>query len=468
MPLGDVVPELALVVAAAIVLFAACFVPHEQHAWLASLTLVGLAVAGAASVAQLGMAPHLTFHGSHALDGPAAGAKLIVLASSAVVVGLSPEWMRTDRRHGEYYAVLLMATLGAVLLAGAADVMQMLVAALLSSITGYTLAAYHRAWGPSVEAGMKYFLLGALTNALLVAGVVWLFGLTGTTRYAELAPALSLDPQAPAAILAVGLLVVGLAFKVGAVPAHAWLPDVAEGAPAPAAAFLTVVPKVGGTLALARLCGAIPAEVGWHALLAAVAVATMTLGNLAALWQTDVRRLLGWSSVSQSGYALMAVAVLGFSEQAVPALLVFLAAYAVANLAAFGAVVQLRGRTELTGYAGLADARPWLAVVLIVAFLSLVGVPPLAGFVGKLALFAAALDGGLGWLAMVAAANTVLSLFYYLRVLAPVVLEPPGGTVAVLGRQAAIATAAAAVAVVALGLGAEAMFGLLKASTLLP
>src|SRR5699024_8716261 len=155
-------------------------------------------------------------------------------------------------------------------------------------------------------------------------------------------------------------------------------------------------------------------------LIAALSVTTMTIGNLAALWQTDVRRLLGWSSVSQSGYALMAVAVIGLTDQALPALLFFLAAYAAANLAAFAVVTQLRGRTDIEHYRGLAAARPGVALVLVLSFLSLVGIPPLAGFVGKLLLFLAAIDAGYAWLAVAAVINTVVSLFYYLRVLAPV------------------------------------------------
>jgi len=220
-------------------------------------------------------------------------------------------------------------------------------------------------------------------------------------------------------------MVLGLAFKLGAVPAHAWVPDVADGAPAPVAAFLTVAPKVGALIAISRLMFTLPEEqVGWRLLVAVLAAATMTLGNLAALWQDDVRRLLGWSAVSQSGYGLMAVVALGRSELAIPSLLFFLVAYAVANLAAFGVVVELRGRADRATYAGLATAQPLLALVLVVSVLSLVGVPPLAGFTAKLALFGAAIDAGYTWLAILAVANTVVSLAYYLRVIAPSYFEP--------------------------------------------
>jgi NADH-quinone oxidoreductase subunit N len=201
-----------------------------------------------------------------------------------------------------------------------------------------------------------------------------------------------------------------------------------------------------------------------------LAAATMTLGNLAALWQTDLRRLIGWSSVSQAGYALIAVVVIGRSEMALPALVFFLAGYAVANVAAFAVVAELRGRTRLDDYRGLASQRPALATVLVVALLSLVGIPPLAGFVGKLTLFTAAIDAGYAWLALLAVANTVASLFYYLRVLGPLYFDeaPAPEPVAVLGRWAGVAAVAAGGAVVAVGLAAGPLLSALAEAQMLP
>jgi NADH-quinone oxidoreductase subunit N len=188
-----------------------------------------------------------------------------------------------------------------------------------------------------------------------------------------------------------------------------------------------VVPKIGAAVALARLLALLPAELDAALLVAVLAAVTMTLGNLAALWQQDLRRLLGWSSVAQSGFALMAVAVFGRSADAASTLLVFLASYALANLAAFAVVIALRGRTAFTDYAGLAWRTPGAAVVLILALLSLVGIPPLVGFFGKFMLYRTVLDGGLGWLALVAALNTAISLFYYLRVACTIVFAEPCG-----------------------------------------
>jgi NADH-quinone oxidoreductase subunit N len=381
--------------------------------------------------------------------------------------------MATDPRRGEYAAVVLFSATGAMLLAGAADTMEVLVGMLLVSATGYTLAAYHRRSPAAVEAGMRYFLIGALTNAVLLIGVVLLFGLAGTTALADTAATLAARPLSTVVVVAVVVTVgVGLAFEVGAVPAHAWVPDVAQAAPAPSAAFLTVVPKVGAVVAMARVLHVLPETAGdWRVFVAVLAAATMTLGNLAALWQTDLRRLLGWSSVSQAGYALMAIVAVGRSDIAVSALIFFLAGYAIANTAAFAVVTQLRGRTHLDDYRGVASVRPVLAAVLVVALLSLVGIPPLAGFVGKLTLFAATIEAGYAWLAGLAVVNTVVSLFYYLRAVGPMYFDDAdivATPVHVLGPSAGTATVVAGAGVVAVGLAAELLLRGLAGTPLLP
>lgn len=470
MPVGHLAPELVLAAGAVgIVLFAVTARRSHQRlaAWLA---VTVLAAAATVTVIPDAGGQQLTFSGTWALDGVTRAATLIVLVATALTVLLSPEWLETDPRHGEWYALLLLSALGAVLVAGAADTMELVVGVLLSSSTGYTLAAYHRADALSVEAGIKFFLVGALAGVLLLTGVVLAFGLAGSTLYAVIEQRLAAGVGGSAVLLAVtALVVVGLAFKLGAVPAHSWVPDVAQGAPAPGAAFLTSVLKVGGLVALARVAGVLPADlVGWRPLVAGVAAATMTLGNLAALWQEDVRRLLGWSAVSQSGYGIMAVVAVGRSPLAVPALLFFLAAYTLATVAVFGAVTELRGRTRLESYTGLARRRPLPAAALAVGFLSFVGIPPLAGFAAKLTLFAATIDAGYSWLAVLAVANTVVSLFYYLRVLGPAYFGPVTEPVPVLGRWARRATVIATGGVVFVGVVAEPLLSSAAGALLLP
>lgn len=451
---GDVLPEIALVVGGVVVLLFSLFAPRHVQSLAAWLALATTLVAGVVTVGMLGGGERVSFFGTYARDGSAVWAKLIVLGGTIVTIALSVPWFRRDPRHGEYYTLLLYSALGAVLLAGATDLKEFVVAMLLSSATGFVLSGYHRRSSPAAEAAIKYYLIGALANSAMLLGIAFLFGLAGGTTLEALRDGL---PAGGLAVIAgATLVVVGIAFKIGAVPAHAWVPDVAQGAPVPVAAFVTAIPKVGGFLFLARFVMALPpGSAGWEPLVAVLAAATMTLGNLACLWQDDVRRLLGWSAVSQTGYGLMAIVAIGQSELAVPALLFFLLAYVPGNLAAFGVVVELRGRTALADYTGVARSRPGLAGALLLSFLSFIGVPPLSGFVAKLLLFLVAIEVGYTWLAAVAAINTVISIFYYVRVLAPMYFGPLAAPVPVLGRSAAWATVAAAAALVVAGVLAE-------------
>lgn len=432
MPVGDLAPEIAVLLGAVAVLLAAMVLPQRRHGVCAGIALATLAIAGAIAVGQSG-AQRLTFSGTFVLDGATTAARLLILGATALCVGMSPRWFATDPRHGEVYAMLLFSALGGMAMAGAADLMQLVMAMLLSSVTGYVLAAWHRDWAISVEAGMKYFLIGALASALMVIGVVFLMGMTGTTRYVALKAA---DLTGPLTLAGLMLVLVGLLFKLGAAPGHTWVPDVAEGAPVPVAAFLTTVPKIAAAVALIRVVVLVPPDgSAVRLLVAALAAVTMTLGNLAALWQDDVRRLIGWSSVSQSGYALMAVAVIGLAPDALPALLAFVGAYAVANISALAAIAHLRGRTIRTSFGGLIRQQPLAVATLTIAFLSLVGIPPLIGFAGKFSLFLVAIEGGYSWLAIIAVANSALSLFYYARVIEPMVFGKADESAETLGWE---------------------------------
>jgi NADH-quinone oxidoreductase subunit N len=465
--LGSLLPQVVLLVGAACSLVTALVVARHRARVPTGVALGTLLVAALAQGALLGRADQFAMDRMWAADATTGVATIVVCGVAAVCLLLAPEWLATDARAGEYPAVLLLGVLGAIAMAGAADLNELVVAVTLSSVTGYVLAAYHRRSALSVEAGMGYFLIGGLSNLVLLLGVVLAFGAGGTTLYPELTVPGRLD--APWLVVPAGIaLAVGLAFKTGAVPAHAWVPDVAQGAPLPSAAFLTVAPKIGGAIALSRLITVLPPSGGMRTAVATVAALSMTLGNLAALRQDDVRRLLGWSAVSQAGYALVAVAATGASDQAVPALLLFLATYAAGNLAAFAVVGALRGRTRLDDWRGLARSRPWLAWTMTIALLSLVGIPPLAGFAGKLGMFTAAVDAGLGWLAALAVVNTVVSLAYYLRIVAAMHLrEPDGAPVHLLGPWSLGSTGVALAATVALGPLASVVTDVVAGSTLL-
>jgi NADH-quinone oxidoreductase subunit N len=356
------------------------------------------------------------------------------------------------------------------MLAGANDLLLLFAGYLLASIPGYALAGFRKD-APGTEAALKYYLIGALLGVFMLAGITLLDGAGRTTSYPLLYAALA---RAPHGVVAAGLVAVlaGLLFKAGGVPAHFWVPDVTEGTSAPVAAFVTTVPKIGALAALLRLLTtAIPAAaVDWPLLIAVLAAATMTLGNLAAFFQTSVKRLLAYSTISQAGYLLMAVAVASRSGLAVRSLLFYLAAYAATNLGAFAVVAELPQASTLTSYRGLARRHPGLAAVLVVCLLGLVGTPPAGVFVGKLEIFTATIDGGYAWLAALAVANTVASLFYYLRWLAPAFLRQPAGSqpdpLRAAGTWAAASAYAAGTISLALGIAAGAVLPLLTGTLL--
>ncbi|MCF6525768.1 NADH-quinone oxidoreductase subunit N [Streptomyces sp. JJ36] len=417
-------PEILLLLGAVATLFTGSFVPRHRQ-WVARLpaaaALLGAAAAGAATAAG---EDRTVYAGTFALDGATAAARIVVPAAALLVLLLSVGRVRGDRRESEFAVLVLLASLGAVLLAGASDLLVLAVAYLLATIPLYGLAGWGRD-ARGAEAALKLYLLGVLLGVAMLLGVAVLYGLAGATRYDALHTGLAGAPEAALAAGTVALLA-GLLFKAGAVPAHFWVPDAATGATVPAAAFLTTVPKIGALLAVYRVLTVIPdARVDWRLLVAVLATLSMTLGNLAAFAQRNPLRLLGYSTVSQVGYLLMAVAVAGRGD-ALPALSFYLAAYAVTNLGAFAVAAALPRLDSLEAYAGLGRGRPWTAAALVVCLLGLVGTPPTAVFVGKLTVFSATWSGGLAWLAVVAAVNTVASLFYYLRWIAPAVAVAPG------------------------------------------
>ncbi|MFI6496773.1 NADH-quinone oxidoreductase subunit N [Nonomuraea typhae] len=419
----DLLPELFILAGAVLGLLTGLFLPRERQgvvAWICGAALAGALVATAAVIRN----PDMSAFEAFAVDLPANAARLTVAAATLLVLPLARSWARGHRRESEVYTLVMLAALGAVAMAGADDLLVLVAAYLLAGIPAYALAGFAKD-AAGTEAALKYYLLGAFLGVLMLAGVTLVFGTAGATAYPEL------DRAAPGA--AVVLLLAGMVFKAGGVPGHFWVPDVAEGASRPVAAFVTTVPKIGAFTASYRLA----AEVFDRPLLLAVlAAATMTLGNLAAFQQDNVRRLLAYSSVSQAGYLLVPVAVAGHAALAEPALLFYMAAYAVTNLGAF-AVVAAAGADRLADYAGLARRSPWLALALVVCLLGLVGTPPTAVFVGKVLMFAAAWQGGFAWLAVVAAVNTVASVFYYLRWIRPLYggegrLRPGRGWVAIV------------------------------------
>lgn len=455
-------PEMLLFLGGLTVLLTGSFLARERL-WVTRV-LAAVALGASAVAAGIGLAgpARSAFEGTFAVDTTTGVVRIVAALGTLVVLALAADEISGSPREGETYALLLFATTGALVLAGADDLLVLAVGFLLASVPLYGLIGIaHTPTG--AEAAMKTYLLGALFGILLLLGVTVLHGVTGTTAYAELGTRLVDAPTGAVAVGVVGVLA-GLLFKAGAVPGHAWVPDAAEGAGGAVAAFLTTIPKVGAVAAAHRLVVSLPDTLSWPLLVALLAVASMTLGNLAAYWQDDPRRLLGWSTVSQVGYLLVPVAVAGRSDLALPSLLLYLGGYAVTNLAAFAVTTAFPDRRGLDSYRGLGRDRPWLGASLVVALLGLVGTPPTVVFVGKLTIAAAAWDGGHAWLAVVVFVNTVASLFYYLRWIAPAYAPQPAGGASEEFRPArwsAGAAAATAAASLVLGVGSGAVWAIL-------
>ncbi|GAB4504008.1 MAG: NADH-quinone oxidoreductase subunit N [Anaerolineales bacterium] len=329
-------------------------------------------------------------------------------------------------KRGEAYILLVAATLGMNLMAASADLVMLYLAIETTSIPLYVLAGFLTSDKQSTEAGFKYLLFGAMTSAIMLYGFSLLFGFSGTTNLYELAAMTEAGQLSLGVALGVIILVVvGLGFKVSIVPFHFWAPDVYMGAPTPVAGFLSTASKAAGFAVLTRLfLAAFPSMAyDWASLLAVLSAVTMTLGNLVALKQTNIKRLLAYSSIAHAGYAMIGVAAV--SELGVTSVVFYLLAYILTNLAAFGIVMafgRVAGSDEIKDYAGLSRRAPGLAIAMLVAFLSLAGMPPFGGFVAKVFVFAAAVQVNMVWLAVVGILNSIVGVYYYLTVLKVVYL----------------------------------------------
>ncbi|WP_010540318.1 NADH-quinone oxidoreductase subunit N [Dietzia alimentaria] len=454
---------LALFAGAVLTLLTGSFLARHRQLVARLIAITALLGSAAAAVAALAGSPRRVFSDTFAVDTPTSVAALIIAGATLLVITLGIDELRGHERESEAYSLLLLAALGALVMAGATDLLVLTVGFFLASIPLYAIIGLSRT-SKSAEATLKTYLLGALFGVGLLLGVTVLYGAGGATEYDELARAL---PAVSPVIIAFGVVAVlgGLLFKAGAVPAHYWVPDAAQGASTWAAAYATTVPKVGGMIAIYRFLEEVSPGIEWSMLVAVLAAVGMTLGNLAAFLQDDPRRLLGWSTISQVGYLLLPVAVAGLSDLAAPSLLLYLAGYAVTNITAFAVIAAVPQLRVLSDYRGLVSRNPLLAVALAVSLLSLVGTPPTAVFLGKLTTFSAAWDGGFAWLTVVAAVNTVASLFYYLRWLAPAFTPDRAaggsGTSATVRRSGYLTALVGAGGILALGIGGGLLWELL-------
>jgi NADH-quinone oxidoreductase subunit N len=466
--LRPIVPAAIVAVTGVLVLLGQAFTPKGAAApsWL--LSLLGLAGAfGTVCWLWSGSGYGATLAGALAADGLGLFLQALVLGVATLTVLLSPGYLRSNGlERGEYYALLLFSVVGMMGLVTSLELVSMFVALEIMSIALYGLAGLQRERRESQESALKYFVTGAFASGFLLYGIALVYGVTASTSLERVARGLGVaGPQAlPLAVLGAALLLVGFGFKVASVPFHMWAPDVYEGAPTTVTAFMAAGVKAAAFGGLLRVFGyglaALAAE--WQPLVAVLAIVTMVIGNLAALAQRSLKRLLAYSSIAHAGYLL--TALVATPTLAGEAVLFYLVAYAAVNLGAFGAIAALsKGGAEpvsLADLAGLADRRPALAAALAVVLVSLTGIPVTAGFVGKFYLFGAAVSAGWVTLAIVGVLMSVVSAYYYLRIVVAMYMEPPRGE----DRWAAV-TPAATLAL-ALSVGVTLVFGLWPAPVL--
>jgi NADH-quinone oxidoreductase subunit N len=412
--------------------------------WLA---MIGVGAALFFVIQQRGLSTEI-FSGMIAVDPFAVFFKSLT-AVCALFIFLfsmySSEVQATVKRMAEYYSLLVAMTLGMFLMAGASNVLMMVLAMELTSFSSYILAGYTKEASDSSEASLKYIIYGAVSSGVMLYGVSILFGLTGAMNYIGINRMIAINAPNYFALLAATIFIlVGFGYKISAVPFHFWTPDVYEGAPITITAFLSVASKAAGFAMMIRFFNVVFVDsratvlsvhvwtslygFEWNKLLAILSVLTMTLGNLVAVWQDNLKRLLAYSSIAHAGYMLMGVVVL--SNQGLAAVLIYFMMYLFMNLGAFYVVMLIANKTgseDISAYRGLGYRAPLVGVAMAVFLVSLTGLPPTAGFIGKLYLFAALLDARWIWLAIVGALNSVISLYYYARVLRYMFLRDPEG-----------------------------------------
>lgn len=448
-------PEL-LVTVTALVLLIWDFLAKDSKRPLWLATLVGLGAAIVWTAIHLGD-KGVTLAGMFVGDPFASFFKLVLLGTTFLVVLTSPDSRRISKTSlGEFYALLLMATMGYMLMASSADMVMIFVAIEMGSIPSYALAAYARGDRISIEAGLKYFILGAISSAIMLYGMSFLYGISGSTSVTEIAAALS-SGGAPFGVAAVGMLLVlvGFAFKMAIVPFHMWVPDTYQGAPTPVTAYFSVVSKTAGLALLIRLMVSlqdafVSLAMDWRALFVILSAITMILGTVVGVVQTNVKRLLAYSSIAHVGYMFIGVAV--GTAQGYESVLVYLITYIFMTVGAFSVVTAVSRETggdDLDHFMHLHKRAPMLAVAMAIFLVSMAGIPPLAGFIGKFKVFGAAIEEGSSpsiALAIVGILTSVVSLFFYCKILRVMYLvkdEGAGGMLRVsLPMRAAVVTAA--------------------------
>lgn len=427
-----IMPETVLSIFAMALLLINVFVPSEQKSYLGYLSFVGIIVTFFFVVGGWGN-PQEGFSGSVLQDNFALFFKGTFLVAAALTVLISDQYMaREECNQGELYPLVLLATAGMMLMASGTDLMTIFLGLEVLSVSLYVLAGFNRANLKSNEAGLKYFLLGAFSTGFLLYGMALTYGATGTTKVAKIAAYIgqnSFITHNPMLVVGMLLMGVGFSFKIAAAPFHMWTPDVYEGAPTPMTAFMSAGPKAAGFAAFLRVFFmALPAlKADWTPLLWILAVLTMTVGNIIALQQDNIKRMLAYSSIAHAGYAL--VGFTAGNPEGTAGILFYMLSYAFMNIGAFAIIILVGKKGEqninVGDYAGFGFKHPVLAVCMSLFLFSLAGMPPTAGFIGKFYLFSGAVKAGYIWLAIIGVLNSAASVYYYLRVMVFMYMKDP-------------------------------------------
>ena len=427
-----ILPEIFLSVLAMALLLINVFSPNSKKSYLGYISFVGVMVAGFIVVS--GWNGHIeSFSGSVVQDNFATFFKVIFLLAAGLAILISDQYMeREGCNHGELYPIILFTVVGMMLMASGTDLMTIFLGLEVMSVSLYVLAGFNRDNIKSNEAGLKYFLLGAFSTGFLLYGMALIYGATGTTRIAKIAVIVGQMtlPSANIMLLAGMLLMfTGFAFKIAAAPFHMWTPDVYEGAPTPMTAFMSTGPKAAAFAASLRIfLVALPTlQVEWSQLLWVLAVLTMTVGNITALRQDNIKRMLAYSSIAHAGYCLVGFAA--GNSTGTGGILFYMLSYTFMNIGAFAIIILVAKKGEPNGtvmdLAGFGFKHPLLALAMTVFMFSLAGVPPTAGFIGKFYLFSGAIQKGYIWLAILGVLNSAASVYYYLRVIVYMYMKEP-------------------------------------------
>lgn len=424
--LNPVMPEILMTAFALIVLLLDLVIKKKEA--IALISIAGTALIGLSFFSFGGM----TFGGMYISDGYSTFFKLIFFLNVILSILISIKYIAVEKvNYGEYYSLLLFSTIGMMIMASAGDLIVLYLGLELMALSTYVLAGFIRHSIKSTESALKYFLLGAFSSAFLLYGISIIYGLTGTTDIKAIAVFITEKGLADnlALLLSISFFIVAFGFKIAAAPFHMWTPDVYEGAPTSVTAFMSVGPKAAGFAVLGRvfLIGFAAAKVDWAVMLIPIAILTMAVGNIIALSQTNIKRMLAYSSIAHAGYALLGI--ITANAEGLASVMNYLMIYAFMNIGAFAVIIMLRSEgfkgEEITDYEGLSKTHPLAAALMLIFMFSLTGIPPTAGFIGKFYIFMAAINAGYTWLVLVAVIFSAISAYFYLRIVMYMYMRDP-------------------------------------------